>query len=307
MAASSVSISPRPSHHSFPSFRKVDLQVLAGEYRPGTLFMWDQLCLFDELVWGAAAPEMFVLAWELSGLHTNLVVVVAPGTENAWILRVMLTPEFLWFGLHWAGLPYPVQLSDYSSNLLPILHSHHLVAAMTLHYNMGVSNRWWELNNHLGLYLSPAAAAEPATVPPMEDLMPMEGIEVSVGVSAATVGTCVREYSPGMDVCEELGVSSAAPAPATADTSVREYSPGMDVCEDSAASSAPLLPREPRCCRSCPPDPSCCRNFFCRSRPRGLHPITSLAFELAGSRSISEPIALGSRNRSCSTLVVDSN
>ncbi|KAJ5142869.1 uncharacterized protein N7515_001656 [Penicillium bovifimosum] len=123
MAAPDVSPSLRPLHHSFPSFRKGDLQVLAGEYRPGTLFMWDQLSLFDELLWGAAEPDMFVLAWELSGLHSNLVVVVAPGTENAWILRVVLAPKLLWFGLHWTGLPYTVQLTHDSPNLLDLLIS----------------------------------------------------------------------------------------------------------------------------------------------------------------------------------------
>ncbi|KAJ5142868.1 uncharacterized protein N7515_001655 [Penicillium bovifimosum] len=232
---------------------------------------------------------MFVLSWELSGLCSNLVVVVAPGTENSWILRVVLTPEFLWFGLHWAGWSYPAQLTDYSTNLLSLLHSHHLVAAMTLHYNMGVGNRWWELNHHLGIYLSPAAAAKPATVPPMEDLMPMEGIEGSVGVSVAAVGTCVREYSPDMDVCEQSGASSAAPAaaaaapaPATVDTSVREYSPGMDVCEDSAASSAAPPPATPAVAAPAPMTPL-----------NPSDPTTSLPFELAGSRSISEPLALG--------------
>ncbi|KAJ5143398.1 uncharacterized protein N7515_002185 [Penicillium bovifimosum] len=236
----------------FPTFNKNDLLVLAGEYRAGTVLEWDPLRLLDELLLGPATPEMFVLAWEISMLHTNLVVVVAPGTENSWILRVVLTPEFLWLGLHWAGLPYPAQLTDYSTHLLPILHSHHLVASMALHYNMGVSNRWWELNHHLGLYLSPAASAKQATVPAMEDIMPMEGIEASAGVSVPTVGNSVREYSPDMDICSERGVSSVAPAPAAAapappmvHTSVREYSPGMDICEEPgvpSAASAPLTP-----------------------------------------------------------------
>ncbi|KAJ5146503.1 Protein of unknown function DUF3468 [Penicillium bovifimosum] len=188
-----------------------DLHVLADEYLAGTLLKWDQLHLFDELLWGAATPEMFVMAWELSGLHTNLVVVVAPGTENAWILLSTVGIEATAHANH-----LPAQLTDYSTHLLQLLHSHHLVASMALHYNMGVSNWWWELNHHLGLYLSPAAAAKQATVPAMEDIMPMEGIEASAGVSVPTVGNSVREYSPDMDICEERGVSSVAPAPAPA-------------------------------------------------------------------------------------------
>ncbi|KAJ5121314.1 uncharacterized protein N7515_009275 [Penicillium bovifimosum] len=92
-----------------------------------------------------------------------------------------------------------LQLTDYSSNPLEILHSHHLIAAMALHYNMVVSNRWWHLNHHLGLYLSPAAAANAATVHPMEDFMPVEGIEAYVGVSVGTSVHVSLHIAPRMD------------------------------------------------------------------------------------------------------------
>jgi hypothetical protein len=98
---------PSSSFPSFPSFSKGDLQVLAGVYQAGTLLKWDEMSLFDQLFADGSEPEMFVLSMELSELHGNMVIVVAPGSQDAWILRIALAPEFIWLGLHWAGLPYP--------------------------------------------------------------------------------------------------------------------------------------------------------------------------------------------------------
>ncbi|KAJ5121315.1 uncharacterized protein N7515_009276 [Penicillium bovifimosum] len=123
--AAPMSTSLRPPVDFFPSFKKDDLLVLAGEYRAGTLLEWDQLRLFDELPWGPATPDMFVLSWELSGLHSNLVVVMdswsqapqMPGSSGCLAYRLLLA----------------------RSRLLELIDSRHLVAAMALHYNMGAS------------------------------------------------------------------------------------------------------------------------------------------------------------------------
>lgn len=88
-------------------FSKSGLQVLAGEYLAGSLLKWDEMSLFDHLFAAGFEPEIRVLTWELSPLLCNMVMVVGPGSPEAVLLRVVLAPEFVWFGLHWAGLPSP--------------------------------------------------------------------------------------------------------------------------------------------------------------------------------------------------------
>lgn len=92
---------------TMPPFSKSGLQVLAGKYLAGPLLKWDEMSLFDQLFAAGSEPEMSVLAWELTELLCNMVIVVGPGSPEAFLLRVVLAPEFAWFGLHWAGMPHP--------------------------------------------------------------------------------------------------------------------------------------------------------------------------------------------------------
>ncbi|KAJ5124001.1 uncharacterized protein N7515_007826, partial [Penicillium bovifimosum] len=90
-----------------------DLQVLASEFLADTLLTWDEMSLFDQSLGGVSEHEMSVLSWELSELHGSLVVVVAPGTANAWILLVVLAPNALWFGLIGRGCHTLLSFSKY--------------------------------------------------------------------------------------------------------------------------------------------------------------------------------------------------
>jgi hypothetical protein len=92
---------------TMPPFSKSGLQVLAGEYLAGPLLKWDEMSLFDQLFAAGFEPEMSVLTWELTKLLCNMVIVVGAGHPQSYLLRVILAPEFAWFGLHWAGVPHP--------------------------------------------------------------------------------------------------------------------------------------------------------------------------------------------------------
>ncbi|KAJ5542439.1 hypothetical protein N7535_004859, partial [Penicillium sp. DV-2018c] len=224
-----------------------DLRILAGEYRNGNILKWDDMSLFDNFFAEGIEPELFVLFWKLVELHANLIVVVAPGSRNAWILRIVLTPEFLWLGLHWAGSEHSVPITTYSSNLSSLFSPRPLVASMVSHYNMGVSDKWFSLINPLRAYLPPmavsaGAAAGPANttiVPAMTDCSSMEDIEFS---------TRANKYSTEMDVCEERGASvvsaAASPSPSGVRATVRENSADMDICEESGA-GVPVPSTEP--------------------------------------------------------------
>ncbi|CRL18229.1 unnamed protein product [Penicillium camemberti] len=223
-------------------FSKSGLQVLAGEYLAGPLLKWDEMSLFDQLFAAGSEPEMSVLTWELTELLCNMVIVVGLGSPKAYLLRVVLAPEFAWFGLHWAGMPHPAQVPTNTSDLLALLHSRPLAASVALHQNLGVGDEWKSLVRRLWAHLEPYSSYFPAgrlqpaagndndilsrmedvEYPPspveeeFEDVLPMEGIEF-VSVSGVYMDTMIRDISPEMDVCAELGSvpASAPPAPMT--------------------------------------------------------------------------------------------
>ncbi|OQD64074.1 hypothetical protein PENPOL_c008G02331 [Penicillium polonicum] len=215
-------------------FSKSGLQVLAGEYLAGPLLKWDEMSLFDQLFAVGSEPEMSVLTWELTELLCNMVIVVGPGSPQAYLLRVVLAPEFAWFGLHWAGMPHPAQLPTNTSDLLDLLHSRPLAASVALHQNLGVGDEWKSLVRRLWAHLEPYRSYLPANdndvlprmedveYPPspveedFEDVLPMEGIEF-VSVSGVYMDTMIRDISPEMDVCADFGAvsASAPPAPMT--------------------------------------------------------------------------------------------
>ncbi|KAJ5171140.1 uncharacterized protein N7500_003923 [Penicillium coprophilum] len=207
-------------------FSKSGLQVLAGEYLAGPLLKWDEMSLFDQLFAAGSEPEMFVVTWELTELLCNMVIVVGPGSPQTYLLRVVLAPEFAWFGLHWAGMPHPAQVSTYLSDLLDLLHSRPLAASVALHQNLGIGGEWKSLVLRLWAHLEPYSSYVPAgrlqpaagndndILPPMVDVeyppspaeedvegvLPMERVEF-VSVPGVYADTMIRDISPDMDVC----------------------------------------------------------------------------------------------------------
>ncbi|KAI3114332.1 hypothetical protein CBS147331_4144 [Penicillium roqueforti] len=238
-----------------PPFSKSGLQVIAGKYLAGPLLKWDEMSLFDQLFAAGSEPEMSVLAWELTELLCNMVIVVGPGSPEAFLLRVVLAPEFAWFGLHWAGMPHPAQVSTYPSELLGLLHSRPLAASAAFHQNLGFGDEWESLVCCLWAHLEPRISYLPAgqlhfaagnendildrmgdvEYPPspvredLEGVLPMEGVDF-VPVSGVYIDTMVRDVSSDMDVCAESGaVSAFAPPALTVPSSVPPVVPSLPV------------------------------------------------------------------------------
>ncbi|KGO62330.1 Protein of unknown function DUF3468 [Penicillium expansum] len=253
---------------TMPPFSKSGLQVLAGEYLAGPLLKWDEMSLFDQLFAAGSEPEMSVLTWELTELLCNMVIVVGPGSPQAYLLRVVLAPEFAWFGLHWAGMPHPAQVSTYSSDLLDLLHSRPLAASVALHQNLGLGDEWKTLVGRLWAHLEPyssylpagqlqlAAGNENDILSRMEDVeyppspveedfggvLPMEGVEF-VSVSGVYIDTMIRDISPDMDVCAERGtVSAAPPAPMIVPPSLPLVVPSLPAVPPSIPVVPPSFP-----------------------------------------------------------------
>lgn len=243
---------------TMPPFSKSGLQVLAGEYLAGPLLKWDEMSLFDQLFAAGSEPEMSVLTWELTELLCNMVIVVGPGSPQAYLLRVVLAPEFAWFGLHWAGMPHPgkypsssiegkthtnlrlVEVSTYSSDLLNFLQSRPLAASVALHQNLGVSDEWKSLVRRLWAHLEPYTSCLPtgqlqSAAGNDNDILPrMEDVEYPPSpVEEDLWGVLPME---GIEFVSVSGVYM--------DTMIRDISPDMDVCAEpgTGSASAPSAP-----------------------------------------------------------------
>ncbi|KGO75934.1 hypothetical protein PITC_058580 [Penicillium italicum] len=262
---------------TMPPFSKSGLQVLAGEYLAGPLLKWDEMSLFDQLFAAGSEPEMSVLTWELTELLCNMVIVVGPGSPQAYLLRVVLAPEFAWFGLHWAGMPHPAQVSTSPSDLLNLLHSRPLAASVALHQNLGVGDEWKSLVGRLWAHLEPHSSYLPAgqlhpaagndndILSRMEDVeyppspveedfggvLPMEGVEF-VSVPGVYIDTMIRDISPDMDVRVETGAVPAA-APPAAMTVPPSLPPVVPFLPPVVPSLPPVVPSLPPVVPSLPP------------------------------------------------------
>ncbi|OQE04386.1 hypothetical protein PENVUL_c033G03698 [Penicillium vulpinum] len=252
-------------------FSKSGLQILAGEYLAGPLLKWDDLSLFDQLFAAGSEPEMSVLTWELTELLCNMVIVVGVGSPQTYLLRVVLAPEFAWFGLHWAGMPHPAQVSS-ASSLLDLLHSRPLAASVALHQNMGLGEKWKSVVRRLWAHFEPYSSSFSSgqlqstagnnndILPPMEDfdyppspieeelegVLPMEGVEL-LSVPGVYIDTMIRDISPDMDVCTEPAAvsASAPPAAMTLPPSLPPVVPSLPPMVPSFPPVVPPLPAVP--------------------------------------------------------------
>ncbi|CAG8057790.1 unnamed protein product [Penicillium nalgiovense] len=240
---------------TMPPFSKSGLQVLAGEYLAGPLLKWDEMSLFDQLFASGSEPEMSVMTWELTELLCNMVVVVGPGSPHSYLLRVVLAPEFAWFGLHWAGMPHPgnyssssiekkkthtnlplAQVPTSSPDLLHLLHSRPLAASAALHQNLGVGDEWKSLVLRLWAHFEPySSCLRPGQLQPAAAaniLLPMEDVEYPPSP--------VQGDLDGMMPME--GIEFVPVSGVYMDTMVRDISPDMDVCAETGPASASAPP-----------------------------------------------------------------
>ncbi|OGE48666.1 hypothetical protein PENARI_c027G10934 [Penicillium arizonense] len=125
------------------SFTKAGLQTLATTYEGGPAQQSDEHGAFEYLLGnGPTQPAMAVIKWDITMMLCNLIMVVDPGTPNALLLRVILTPEFAWFGVHWAGAEQSVPLESYLENLISIMDNRPLIAEAIQHKHLGFNGPW---------------------------------------------------------------------------------------------------------------------------------------------------------------------
>lgn len=87
-----------------PILTKAGLRLLAARYLNGEFEArsWGKTQLLDEF-WGEEPTDATItpLATTFAPLLAQIICAIsAGGPTPAWVLRVVLTPEFLWLGLH---------------------------------------------------------------------------------------------------------------------------------------------------------------------------------------------------------------
>lgn len=90
-------------------FSRADIQLLVSGYSRDGIHLWGQISLYIQVLGLASMndPSIVVVAWELSELIACVVCVVDPCSAAPWYLRMVLTPDFIFLGLHWAGSNTP--------------------------------------------------------------------------------------------------------------------------------------------------------------------------------------------------------
>ncbi|KAJ5595459.1 uncharacterized protein N7459_001667 [Penicillium hispanicum] len=207
---------------SFPNvhgFTKPQIQALASGYANGNLIQWGQRGLIQDVLEldSSHDPAIVALAWDLNELLGHLVCIIGAGSPQAWILRILLAPEFIWLGLHWAGTPETVSLGEYYNSLVDAIRHRPLVAAAMLQHALQFDPEWLELlaalEKHFGGLHGSLAHATSANLTnlPTSDSLPLALPAVSPG--------CIQMDDSEMEIC---------PVTPTAETSVCPVEWSMD-------------------------------------------------------------------------------
>lgn len=144
--------------------QKADIHQLIRGYSPGELMSWGQLGLLEEaLELRSGLPSIAVMDWRLDMLMAHLECVINPGTMRAWVLRVVLAPDFIWLGLHQAGM------MDAHTPAPPNVVRHHpAVAEVMLRHKLQFDKDWSVLHSTLRLFFGSAndGSIAPASLSP---------------------------------------------------------------------------------------------------------------------------------------------
>jgi hypothetical protein len=117
-----------------PAFSRSDIQLLVSGYSRSGLHQWGQIGLFTQALGLGPINDksISVVAWELSELMAHVVCVIDPCSASPWFLRMVLTPDFIFLGLHWAGSDAP----GMSSTLALLLICHHGYSYINIHLHL---------------------------------------------------------------------------------------------------------------------------------------------------------------------------
>ncbi|KAJ6088572.1 hypothetical protein N7486_009833 [Penicillium sp. IBT 16267x] len=137
-------VTPASCDADRPPITKAGLQLLAARYTTGQYeaHAWGQTHLLNEF-WGVEPENATIitpLATSFAPLLAQLICAIsAGGLTPAWVLRIVLTPEFLWMGLH--QTPFCLmEVGDVSP--VDICRHYPLVAGGSIAANLSFDESW---------------------------------------------------------------------------------------------------------------------------------------------------------------------
>ncbi|KAJ5895873.1 uncharacterized protein N7473_005272, partial [Penicillium subrubescens] len=183
---------------------------------PGGLHQWGRVGLFSRMLglvpnYNHTDKSIAVVAWELTELMGHVVCVVDPCSATPWFLRIVLMPDFLFLGLHWAGTDVPVSsLGTYYHFLVAAISQRPLATGAMACYPLPFNTEWLNLFCALEAHLG-GKAGDIDHLPPS-----MSSIPAAAAAAAANVpdATAVSSFAPAVaaldvdmeEVEEETGV-----------------------------------------------------------------------------------------------------
>ncbi|KAJ5368049.1 uncharacterized protein N7496_007809 [Penicillium cataractarum] len=86
------------SASTIPSFAARDIQQLVSGYAQDNLQQWGHVGLFEYVL--GQDPYINAIHWAIDELAAQLVCVINANSTAPMILRIIVTPDFLWAGIH---------------------------------------------------------------------------------------------------------------------------------------------------------------------------------------------------------------
>ncbi|CEJ59653.1 hypothetical protein PMG11_08269 [Penicillium brasilianum] len=191
-----------------PSFSRSDIRLLVSGYTRVGLRQWGQIEIFAQVLGQGPMNDrsLAVIAWELNELTGNVVCVVDPCSTAPWFLRVVITPDFVFLGLYWAGVDSIASLADYDRFLVDAFCYRPLITGAIACHSLN-NQEWFDLlcglNTHLGSQVGSIGRLPPsAPIIPAAPLMPAATATIIPAavpsIPVATVATTFPSVMPAI-------------------------------------------------------------------------------------------------------------
>ncbi|EPS28501.1 hypothetical protein PDE_03447 [Penicillium oxalicum 114-2] len=195
---------------------RADVEQLVCRYPDVAPSFLGQTELFSQVLGQVASdePSLVVVAWQVTELMAHLVCVVGPCTASPWYMRMVMTPDFLFLGMH-PVLPgaafreayLAALLPVYFDSLLPSVAEHPLACGYFAFHPLSFEQEWVVLIRALAAYLGSTAGRVDHYVPcESEEPTPM----ATDPVSADATVSCSAPVAYSQDV--EMQDAPEAPA-----------------------------------------------------------------------------------------------
>ncbi|KAF3400151.1 hypothetical protein F1880_008130 [Penicillium rolfsii] len=128
-----------------------DISLLASGYCHDNLHQWREAGLLEQVL--EQGPYIIITHSSLGQLGAQLFCLVDPHGQQPWVLRILVTPEWLWLGLHAIQASAPGNTSP-------------LATGMMAHRSLHFDDEWMvllrALSAHVGSTKGPLALAQPS-------------------------------------------------------------------------------------------------------------------------------------------------